>query len=112
MGRAAGMVVLEALAIELVLKARLLRAGALSKQLAREHDHAALYAELPDTEKQESQQRYQSGRNPFTREKLADALAFSAKKFNEWRYMHEEPKGVEASLGEMQRAFVALADGM
>jgi hypothetical protein len=114
-GRVAGAVVLEALAIELVLKARLKRSeidfqGPL-KGIKR-HDHAKLFALLPDIEKQQADQRYRSLRHPAIRATLAEALDFSAKVFTEWRYMHEQPSGVQASMGEMQRAFKALTEGM
>jgi len=108
MGKAAGAVVLEALALEILLKARLLRAGI---PVPRWHDHSALYGLLPDTERQEAEQRYQSAGWPPMRATLAEALSASANLFVEWRYMHEEIS-VEASLGEMQRAYAALADGM
>jgi hypothetical protein len=111
-GRTAGAVVLEALAIEIALKARLTGARVPFADLLKKwerHDHAKLYALLPDNEKQEAEQRYQS--HPAMRATLAEALTFSANVFVEWRYMHERTS-VEASLGEMQRAFKALAEGM
>jgi hypothetical protein len=115
-GRAAGAVVLEALAVELVLKARLRRAGVLADKL-KTHDHKKLYKKLLNIKQQEADeadQRYQSLRLPAMRATLAEALAYSAQVFERWRYMHEEEQrsGVEASMGEMQRAFMALADGM
>jgi hypothetical protein len=42
---------------------------------------------------------------------LAEALGFSAEVFKEWRYLHEY-SSVQASMGEMQRAFRALAEGV
>src|SRR5262245_5362440 len=59
-GRFAAAIMLEALAVELVLKARLERSGALSKKLRFEHDHSLLYASVSDLEKQDAEQRYQS----------------------------------------------------
>jgi hypothetical protein len=109
MGRIAGAIVLEALALEIVLKARLLRAEI---QVPRTHDHSALYGLLPDTEKQEAEQRYQSaGWPPLRATTLAEALSASANVFMEWRYMHEHVS-VQASTGEIQRAYAALAGGM
>jgi hypothetical protein len=106
-GLTAGAVVLEAFALELVLKARLLRAGI---TVRRTHDQSALYALLPDTEKQEAEQRYQSaGWPPLPAATLAEALSASANVFVEWRYMHERV-WVQTSTGEMRRAFTALAD--
>ena len=108
-GRAAGVVVLEALALEIVLKARLLRAGI---TFPRTHDHSTLFGLLPDTEKQEAEQRYQSaGWPPLRATTLAEALSYSANVFVEWRFMHEH-FSVQASTGEMRRAYTALADGM
>jgi hypothetical protein len=108
-GRAAGAVVLEALALEIVLKARLLRAGI---TFPPAHDHSVLYGLLPDTEKQEAERRYQSaGWPPLRATTLAEALSASANVFVEWRYMHEH-FSVQASTGEMRRAYAALADGM
>jgi hypothetical protein len=110
-GRIGAAVMLEALAVELVLKARLQRAGISFARLRDKHDHLALYALLPDLEKQEADRRYQSSRLSAMRATLSDALSYSAKVFVRFRYMHEQPS-VEASLGEMQRAFKALAEGM
>jgi hypothetical protein len=117
MGRVSGAVVLEALALELVLKARLKQSGidfdVPLKGMAR-HDHAKLYALLPDSEKQAADQRYRSIPFPAMHSTLAEALDFSAQVFTEWRYMHEDQhrSGVQASMGDMQRAFRALAEGM
>ena len=108
-GRVAGAIVLEALALEIVLKARLLRAEI---PVPRTHDHSALYGLLPDAEKQEAEQRYQTaGWPPMRATTLAEALSASANVFVEWRYMHEHVS-VQASTGEIRRAYAALADGM
>jgi hypothetical protein len=45
------------------------------------------------------------------RNALSDVLQFSDYAFVNWRYLHEVHH-VEATMGEMQRAFSALADGM
>jgi hypothetical protein len=98
----AGAVVLEAIAIELVLKVRLKRARISFDSLRDKHDHSALYSLVPDLEKQEAEQQYQWIRHPpFRATTLAEALSFSAKVFVKFRYMHGEPP-VEASLGEVQ----------
>lgn len=109
--RVAGAVVLQALALELALKARLLRAGISFAELRDKHDHSALYALVPDVERHEAEARYQSTRHSAMRPTLAEALSFSAHVFKEWRYMHEH-LSVECSTGEMQRAFKALAEGL
>jgi hypothetical protein len=87
-GRIAGAVVLEALAIELVLKARLDRAGV---QVWREHNHFKLFEKLPEGERKQAGQRYALRRHPTLRDKLEEVLAFSADVFVECRYMHEQP---------------------
>jgi hypothetical protein len=111
-GERAGAVVLEALALELVLKAILQRAGISFARLQDKHDHSALFALVPDAEKQEAEQRYQSVRHPAMKAASLDqALSSSAQVFKQWRYMHEQ-NSVQASMGEMQRAFTALAHGM
>jgi hypothetical protein len=110
-GWSTGALVLEALAVELVLKARLKRAGISFAGLPDKHDHSALYALMRDVEKQEADQRYQSSRHPMMRATLAEALDFSAEVFMKWRYIHEHGP-LQANMGEMQRAFAALADGI
>ena len=108
-GGAAGAVVLEALAIELVLKVRLKLAG-LGHQ--RGHNHSILFSALPQSEQRRAESVYQSIRHPAMRSTLAEVLEFSAGTFEKWRYMHEEVGGVQASGGEMQKAFRALVAGL
>ena len=100
--------VLEALALELVLKVRLDLAQV---GIQRTHNHAELFAKLPASEKQQAELRYQASRYPGMRATLEEALEYSAEIFEQWRYLHERPQ-VEASMGEMQRAFEALAHGL
>src|SRR6516225_3741828 len=99
----AGAVVLEALALELVLKARLLRAGT---RTPKWHSHSDLFALLPAAEQHDSEQIYQTSRQAAMRATLAEALDSSTKAFERWRYHNEQPAGT--SIGEMQRAFNAL----
>jgi len=108
LGRTTSMVVLEALAVELVLKVRLDWAGI---TVARTHNHANLFAKLPAADRKDAEERYQARRHPAMRTTLAEVLAYSAPVFEMWRYQHEHPS-VEASLGEMQRAFDALAENI
>lgn len=108
MGAGAGVVVLEALALELVLKVRLARSGT---PVWATHNHSKLFAKLPALERTAADQRYQSRRHPAMRKTLEEVLAFSADQFVKWRYMHEHPN-VSASSGEMRCAFVALVDGL
>jgi HEPN domain-containing protein len=103
LGIMAGVTVLEALALELVLKARLLQSGI---NPPKWHSHSDLFALLPEAEQQVAGQIYQANRNSAMRETLAEVLNFSAKAFERWRYHHEQP--AEASLGEMQQAFDVL----
>jgi len=107
-GASAGAVVLQALALELILKVRLARCG---KKPWSTHDHAALFAEIPEPERTAANGRYRSRRHPSMRETLQDAMAASAPLFEEWRYMHEHSQ-VTAPNTEMQCAFEALADGL
>jgi hypothetical protein len=103
-GTVVGATTLEALAIELVLKARLHQAGI---AFPKTHNHADLFAALPLAARQAADQNYQAKRHPAMRATLAEVLNFSANAFEKWRYLHEQPF-VEASMGEMQRAFAAL----
>jgi HEPN domain len=74
-GMLAGATVLEALALELALKARLLRAGA---QLPKWHSHSDLFALLPTVEQQDAEQMYQANRLFAMRATLAEVLDLSA----------------------------------
>ena len=103
LGMLGGVTVLEALALELVLKARLLQSGI---NPPKWHSHSDLFALLPEAEQQVAGQIYQAHRHSAMRETLAEVLNFSAKAYERWRYHNEQP--AEASLGEMQRAFEAL----
>jgi hypothetical protein len=100
-------VVLEALALELILKVRLDQA---SKPVPKSHDHAVLYADLPAAEKEEAARRYRNSRDPPMPTTLAEVLTESAKAFEQWRYIHEQ-KQVGANPEDMRRAFEALAHG-
>jgi hypothetical protein len=107
-GMAAGAVVLEALAVELLLKVRLHRAG---QPLKKTHKHADLFALLPEPERNGAEQRYAAWRLSAMRGTLEEVLKFSSDLFEKWRYMHEHGT-VEVSMGELQRAFGALQDGL
>jgi hypothetical protein len=106
-GRTASATVLEALALELVLKVRLNRAGV---AVRRTHNHADLFAKLPASDKKDAEERYQA-RHPAMRATLSEVLTYSANVFENWRYIHEHHH-VQASMGEMQRAFESLADSI
>lgn len=103
LGMLGGVTVLEALALELVLKARLLQSGI---NPPKWHSHSDLFALLPEAEQQVAGQIYQANRHSAMRETLAEVLNFTAKAYERWRYHHEQP--AEASLGEVRRAFDAL----
>jgi HEPN domain-containing protein len=103
LGITAGVTVLEALALELALKARLLQSGI---KPPKWHSHSDLFALLPHAEQQVAGQIYQANRLSAMPETLAEVLNFTAKAYERWRYHNEQP--AEASLGEMQRAFDAL----
>jgi hypothetical protein len=102
-GMMAGAKVLEALALELVLKARLLRAGA---RPPKWRSHSDLFALLPAGEQQHAEQVFQANRHPTMRTTLAEVLDLSAKAFERWRFHQEQP--AEPSVGEMQGAFSSL----
>jgi hypothetical protein len=103
LGMLGGVTVLEALALELVLKARLLQSGIIPPKW---HSHSDLFALLPEAEQQVAGQIYQANRHSAMRETLAEVLDFTTKAYERWRYHHERP--AEASWGEVQRAFDAL----
>jgi hypothetical protein len=108
-GTAAGAVVLDALALELILKARLLKAAI---PLKYTHSHIDLFAKLPQSERTADEEEFRALLNiPMVRTTQTDVLAFSARAFKQWRYLHERHH-VKASMGEMQRAFRALEQGM
>jgi len=107
-GAAAGEVVLETLALELVLKVRLARSGV---AVWATHNHSKLFDKLPAPEKAAADQRYQSRRHSAMSKTLGEVLEFSADQFVKWRYMHEHPN-VTARNSEMETAFIALVDGL
>jgi hypothetical protein len=75
------------------------------------HNHSKLFAELREGDRKLAGQRYAARRLSAIRGTLDDVLAFGADVFVKWRYMHEQ-SSVTASMGEIQRAFGALADGL
>jgi hypothetical protein len=103
LGMTDGATVLEAMALELVLKARLLRAGT---RPPKWHSHFDLFGLMPDTEQQEAERSYQTSRAPQMQATLAEALDHSAKAFERWRFHQEQP--AEARLAEMRAAFNVL----
>src|SRR6266851_7928183 len=60
-GRTASAAVLEALAVELVLKVRLDRARI---PVPKTHNHADLFANLPPADQKDTEERYQARRHP------------------------------------------------
>lgn len=107
LGAAAGEVVLEALALELLLKVRLTRAGI---AVWATHNHSKLFGKLPALERTAAEQLYQARRHTSMRNTLNEVLAFSADQFVKWRYLYEEPS-VTAANSEMQLAFEVLVNG-
>jgi hypothetical protein len=104
LGVMAGATIVEALALELVLKARLLRAGI---DPPKWHSHSDLFALLPAAEQHDADQNYQANRLVAMRGTLTAVLDFSANAFERWRHHNEQPTG--ASLDEMRLAFKSLA---
>jgi hypothetical protein len=107
-GRIVSATMLEALAVELALKARLVGARGEAPGI---HDHSELFEMLPPEIRDQADREYQSRRHPAMRKTLAEALAFSSKVFVDWRYAYEHPS-VQASGGEMFHAFAALTAGL
>ncbi|HEY6323440.1 MAG TPA: hypothetical protein VJA16_18010 [Thermoanaerobaculia bacterium] len=134
-GRMASAVVLEALAIELLLKVRRERAGL---PFIREHKHKVLFDSLPQSEQDDLRRCYETGsghrkvgrpqplpvgaiRPAMTVPKLGkgtlvdSGLELSSKAFEQWRYAHEHHGGndvVQADFGEMQFIFDLLRQGL
>jgi hypothetical protein len=106
-GRIVSATMLEALAVELALKARLINANIEPPNI---HDHFKLFKKLPLEIRDQANKEYQSRRHPAMRKTLAEALAFSANVFVDWRYAYEH-SSVRASAGEMLHAFAALTEG-
>lgn len=107
--RAVSATVLQALALELILKVRLAMAQI---HVPATHKHAELFAILPEQDRERADQLYRNCLRPFTRAvTIEEALAFSSDVLTVWRYSHEY-EIVEASLDEMQCAFNALAHGV
>ncbi len=71
MSRVVSSTVLEALAVELVLKVRLSQAGI---PIPKTHNHANLFDRLPLSERKESGQRYRASRHPAMRATIEEAL--------------------------------------
>ncbi len=130
-GQLAGAVVLEALALELVLKVRVSRAG---KPVPATHKHSDLFELLPAAERKDAERRYEERKPPLsliaivgTRpppppgtppyqlmsppKTLNELLRVSDDLFVKWRYMYEE-RVAEAPLGQMSCAFAALKHGL
>jgi hypothetical protein len=107
-GEKAVPVVLHALAVEIVLKVRLNRA----KRPYIGHNHAKLFAKVPEEEKQMLAERYATRRNPMFRSvTLEEALKWSGDAFEEWRYRYEWPH-LDASVGEMVLVYKILQEGL
>jgi hypothetical protein len=111
-GEKAVPVVLHALALEIVLKVRLHLAKVPFKQFGRKHNHAELFAMLPEKEKQVLARRYAERRNHMFRSPiLLEALQWSGDAFIKWRYRYEW-SSVDASVGEMLLAYDILQEGL
>jgi hypothetical protein len=107
-GCAASAVVLEALAVEIALKARLKQAG---QNVPDEHDHSKLFPLLPQKERADIQSRYEGRRSKgLMADTVDEVFKVSGKTFVSWRYMYEQSDGVTARVGEMRCVFEALAE--
>jgi hypothetical protein len=72
-GRIVSATVLEAVAVELALKARLTRAGVKPPNI---HNHLKLFALLPQADRDEVEKEYQGRRHPMMRKTFACGLAY------------------------------------
>jgi hypothetical protein len=109
-GESAVPVVLLALAIEIMLKIRINLAT--GESVFRDHNHAKLFALLPDAERIMLEDRYKNNRKfPFTSTTLKDALEWSGNAFEKWRYRYEW-NAVSVSQGEMVLAYNVLEEGL
>ncbi len=107
-GEMAVPVVLHALAVEVLLKVRLHLAKV---PFGRKHNHADLFAMLPDREKKLLAERYAKRRNPMFRSAtLEEALKWSGDAFVKWRYYYEW-QSVDTSVGEMLLSYEVLLEG-
>lgn len=102
-------VVLQAFAIELVLKAL---GGKCGIAAAKSHDLLKLFQGLPESEQVAANQTYLMlvSENPAlsdTKRNLADLLKAHKNDFQEWRYQYEF-RPTLISIGELDRAFCAL----
>ena len=66
---------------------------------------------LPPNVRDAAEARYVATRQSWMRGTLAEILAACATAFETWRYLHEQPS-VHCSMGEMQRAFAVLSEGV
>jgi hypothetical protein len=103
-GQATAVAILDALALELMLKARLYLAD---RPVKNTHDHGKLFADLPNNEKADLEKKYASQRHSSMASTLQEALSRSGAVFVEWRYMYEHPQ-VTAHNTEMEVAFDVL----
>jgi capsular polysaccharide biosynthesis protein len=113
-GRMAASAVLQALAIEIVLKAIAQKVG---KPVIKAHNHVKLFAALPTDIQAACRARYQARTEAATvtdkASLLADldrVLAVSATVFLDWRYLYEADAGLSYKNHEIWLAFEALAE--
>lgn len=106
-GWVASTTVLQALALELLLKALVHRAGV---GVPPTHHLVELFQLLPQGQRDAADARYAARGALTERKTLAEVLAYCDDAFATWRYLHEKPS-VECSMGEMMRAFAVLQEG-
>ncbi|HEY3798367.1 MAG TPA: hypothetical protein VGL58_08435 [Caulobacteraceae bacterium] len=100
--------VLQAIALELGLKARLLKAGVSPGNV---HHHRKLFDKLPESDRAVLIEAYNERwvANPVR--PLPDALDMSANIFVQWRYRHEH-FALTANGGEMRFAFEVVTKAL
>jgi capsular polysaccharide biosynthesis protein len=113
-GRVAASAVLQALAIEIVLKAIAQKVG---KPVINAHNHVTLLAALPADIQAACRAHYQARLEAATvtdkASLIADldgVLAVSATVFVEWRYLYEADGGLSYKNRDIWLAFEALAE--
>ena len=105
-------VLLHALAVEIVLKVRLHLAKTSFASFCRKHNHAKLFAMLPEEQRKLLAERYATRRHKaFRSATLVEALTWSGDAFMKWRYRYEWPS-VDASVGEMILSYKILEEGL
>lgn len=105
-GTTFGSVMLQAFALELIIKALRFKHGLPRKTGSAGHSLHGLFVDLPQPIKDKAAATYAANVSTSTLDSL---LRDYARAFEEWRYMFEyKPNG--AALGDLQKAFDAICE--